>query len=759
MSTSSQSPTDWITKKYNARFTKVDFDALERTLVLAVPADSPHASVREAAILTCSSLAGKHYQYGDLAAALLLEHIYEQTPSKFSEAMARIEHALDPAFYAIVQANAERLDEMVVHERDGLLSYFGLRTLQNGYLLGNSAGVPAERPQHMFLRVALSIHMDELERAQETYDLMSTKKFVHATPTLFNAGTRTPQLSSCFLVQMQSDSVDGIFSTLADCARISKYAGGIGLSTHNVRAKGALIKSTNQRSSGIIPMLRIFNNAARYVNQGGKRNGSIAVYLEPWHSDVMDFLELRKNYGHEEMRTRDLFTALWIPDMFMRRVRDGGVWSLMTPDVCKGLNEVYGEEFDKLFESYEERGMFMRQVPAREVWDRIIESQLETGMPFMLYKDSVNRKSNQQHLGTIQCGNLCTEIVQYSSKEEVAVCNLASIGLPAFVSDGAFDFAGLHDVTRVVTRNLDKVIVRNMYPVDQAHLSNMQHRPIGVGVQGLADVFAELGIPFDSDRAAALNVEIFETMYHAAVTESVALAERLGPHPTFPGSPAAEGRFQFDLWGVQASERYDWETLRQRMMKHGLRNSLMIAPMPTASTSQILGYNECFEPFTSNLYKRNTLAGEFIVVNRQLVKALEDRGCWNEDIREQILIANGSVLGVAGIPEEVQKVFKTAWEIKQRVLLDMAADRGPFVCQSQSLNLFMADTSSSRLSAMHMHGWQRGLKTGMYYLRTKPKASAQQFTLDPSKVRASATLPVVEAPVCTRDAGCVMCSA
>jgi ribonucleoside-diphosphate reductase alpha chain len=747
---------------FTDNYAGVDFDEIRTRAKEGLP-DGPITDhdVVEALINICSSKLASHYHYDALAGSLFLRIMYDRTPATFSDAMRAL-HAdgqLADYLWEAIDCNREAIDARVDCDRDRLLTFFGLKTLCKGYLLSVGEAT-LERPQYLFMRVALAIHgAKDLERAFETYDLLSTKRMIHATPTLFNAGTRHSQNSSCFLLQIPDDSLDGIFDTLKSCGRISKYAGGIGLAIHSIRAKGAAIRSCNGTSSGIVPMLRMFNACSRYVNQAGKRNGSMAIYLEPWHADVEEFLELRKNYGNEEQRTRDLFTALWIPDLFMERVKADGTWSLMSPDACRGLNEVYGAEFNALYQRYESEGRFARQVKARDLWARIIESQLETGMPYMLYKDHVNRKSNQSHLGTIQCSNLCTEVMQYTSRDEVAVCNLCSIGLPAFVRDNttndnmAFDHAELHRVTRVATRNLDIIIDRNFYPVEEARNSNTRHRPIGIGIQGLADVFALMGLPFDSEEARQLNRDIMETMYHAALTESVALAREKGAFETFAGSPTARGVLQFDMWGVvpagtggNGTTRYDWESLRRDVVAHGVRNSLLIAPMPTASTSQILGYNECFEPFTSNLYKRNTLAGEFIVLNKYLVKDLEAHGLWSEDLKNKIILNNGSVAAIPEIPERLRAVYKTAWEMRQRTLIDMAADRGPFVCQSQSLNLFMEEPDYQKLTAMHFYGWEKGLKTGMYYLRTRPKARAQQFTLEPV------------AAVCTRSAGCVMCS-
>lgn len=752
-----------------------NFDATELVDCVSesLPEDFSRQDIRDVLVNICSSKLASHYDYDVLAAALYLDSIYEQTPGTFSQAMEALHSGptslISDELYGAVQRHAGQLDALVVTERDQLLTFFGLKTLCNGYLLRQGKQL-IERPQYMFMRVALSIHMDDMPRVKETYHLLSTKHMIHATPTLFNAGTRIPQNSSCFLLGVPDDSLSSIFDTLSTCAGISKHAGGIGLAIHGIRAKGSTIKSCNGTSSGIVPMLRMFNAASRYVNQAGKRNGSIAIYLEPWHADIEDFLELRKNYGNEEHRTRDLFTAMWVPDLFMRRVHEDGVWSLMSPDTCPDLHKHWGESFETLYGEYEAAGKYVRQVRARDLWGRIIESQLETGMPYMLYKDHVNRKTNHQHLGTIQCSNLCTEIMEYTDKDEIAVCNLCSIGLPSFVDEvnKTFDFDKLHRVARVATRNLDIIIDRNFYPAQQAKSSNERHRPIGIGVQGLADVFAMLEMPFDSTDAAQLNVEIFETIYHAALTESACLAREKDPFETFQGCPASNGILQFDMWGVKPTPgRYDWETLRAQVQQHGLRNSLLVAPMPTASTSQILGYNEAFEPFTSNIYKRNTLAGEFIVLNRHLVRALDSIGLWDEHMKNKIILNNGSVQAIDEVPPYIRALFKTAWEIKQRTIIDMAAARGPFICQSQSLNLFLEEPDHQKLTNMHFYAWRSGLKTGMYYLRTRPKARAQQFSLDPGmavqsrpgvaavpKDASGALLPVV----CSRTNGCVSCS-
>ena len=628
-------------------------------------------------------------------------------------------------------ANAEVLNNHIDYNRDYNYDYFGFKTLERSYLL-RLDGEVAERPQHMLMRVAVGIHQNDIEKALRTYDLMSQGYFTHATPTLFNSGTPMPQMSSCFLLTMQEDSLHGIYDTLKQCALISKSAGGIGLSIHHIRAKGSYIKGTNGNSNGIVPMLRVFNDTARYVDQGGgKRKGSIAIYLEPWHPDLIEFLDLRKNHGKEEMRARDLFYALWTPDLFMQRVEQNADWSFFCPNECPGLQDAYGEEFKELYESYEAQGLARKTVPAREVWDKVIEAQIETGTPYMLYKDSANLKSNQKNLGTIRSSNLCTEIMEYTSADEIAVCNLASIALPKFVENGSFNHELLFDVTYHTTGNLNRVIDVNYYPVEEARNSNMRHRPIGLGVQGLADTFAMLGLAFDSPEARALNKEIFETIYFAACTASKDEAIEHGAYSTFQGSPASQGLLQFDLWGMnEHSGRWDWDSLKAEIVEKGMRNSLLVAPMPTASTSQILGNNECFEAFTSNLYVRRTLSGEFIVLNKHLVNDLISAGLWSMELKDEILRHKGSILGIEGIPDNIKALYKTTWEIKQKHVLDMAADRGAYIDQSQSMNIHMIDANAAKVSSMHFYGWRSGLKTGMYYLRTKAAADAIQFTVE-----------------------------
>ncbi|CAG8552897.1 36735_t:CDS:2 [Racocetra persica] len=627
--------------------------------------------------------------------------------------------------------NSEKLNYAIIYDRDYNYNYFGFKTLERSYLLRTNGKV-AERPQHMLMRVSVGIHGEDIDAAVETYNLMSEKYFTHASPTLFNAGTPRPQLSSCFLLTMKDDSIEGVYDTLKTCAMISKTAGGIGLNIHNVRASGSYIAGTNGYSNGIIPMLRVYNNTARYVDQGGnKRPGAFAIYLETWHPDIFDFLDLKKNTGKEESRARDLFYALWISDLFMKRVESDDIWSFFDPPEAPGLMDVWGDEFEKLYEDYERRGLARKVIKAQKLWTAILESQVETGTPYMLYKDSCNRKSNQQNLGTIKCSNLCTEIVEYSSPDEVAVCNLASVALPMFVKNkDTYDFEHLHEVTKVITRNLNKIIDINYYPVEEARRSNFRHRPIGIGVQGLADTFLSMRIPFDSPRARELNKQIFETMYHGALEASCELACNYGPYETYQGSPVSQGILQYDMWNVIPTDLWDWNSLKQKIAQYGVRNSLLLAPMPTASTSQILGFNECFEPYTSNIYTRRVLAGEFQVVNPWLLKDLVDLGLWSDQMKNKIISDNGSVQKVPGIPEELKAMYKTTWELSQKVIIDMAADRGAFIDQSQSLNIHMGEPTIAKLTSMHFYGWKKGLKTGMYYLRTKSAADAIKFTVD-----------------------------
>ena len=712
---------------------------------------------------TAATMATIHPDYALFAARIAVSNLHKQTEKSFSKVIDDLYHYVDPKTgdragligdetHRIVQENKARFDSAIIFDRDFEFDYFGFKTLERSYLMRMNGKV-VERPQHLFMRVSVGIHGADIDAAIETYNLMSERWFIHATPTLFNAGSPKPQMSSCFLLTMTDDSIAGIFETLTRCALISQSAGGIGLSIHNIRATGSYIKGTGGTSNGIIPMLRVFNDAARYVDQGGgKRKGAFAVYIEPWHADIFEFLELKKNHGKEENRARDLFYALWISDLFMERVKADADWTLFDPNEAPGLFDVYGAKFEAMYHQYEQEGRGRKVVKARDLWNAVMESQTETGTPYILYKDAANKKSNQQNLGTIRSSNLCTEIIEYTSKDEVAVCNLASIALPKFVVNGQFDFDKLVEITKVATRNLNKVIDVNFYPIPEARNSNMRHRPIGLGVQGLADAFILMGMAFDSDAAKQLNKDIFETIYFAAVTESAALAEKLGAYETFQGSPMSKGMFQFDLWDVAPSNRWDWDGLRERVKKVGVRNSLLVAPMPTASTSQILGNNECFEPYTSNLYTRRTLAGEHIVVNKHLMRDLVRLGLWDEEMREAILAANGSVQGIEDIPQEVRDVYKTAYEISQKVIIDMSADRGAFICQSQSLNVFMEAPTFAKLSSMHFYAWQKGLKTGMYYLRSKAATDPIKFTLSKKHqqkfvANAKSTEPIVTASV------------
>ena len=693
-------------------------------------------------------------EYEDLAARVVASSIRKQIPMTFSDAMWKLREAeiiSEDLWNSIEAIGRSTVNEAIVHARDMQINFFGLKTLEKSYLQ-RLGGKLTESPQYLWMRVSLGIHGDDWERAKETYELMSQGYFTHATPTLFNAGTPKPQMSSCFLVAMKDDSIDGIYKTAHECAQISKWAGGIGMHIHNVRGDGSHIKGTNGTSSGIIPMLRVFNATARYVNQAGRRKGSIAVYMEPWHSDIEAFMDLRLNQGDEEARCRDLFSALWIPDLFMERVQDGGKWSLFSPDDTKDLPELYGNAFKEAYERYEQEGKAVKTMDAHALWQRILRSQVETGTPYMLFKDPCNEKSNQKNLGTIKCSNLCTEIVEYTDKDETAVCNLASIALPKFVNPKTkkFNYQSLIDVSRTVTRNLNKVIDRNFYPTEPARKSNMRHRPIGIGVQGLADTYILMDMAFDSEEARELNHKIFEAIYYGSVTESMEEAKKYGAYETFEGSPASKGILQFDMWEPSKYPlNQNWDELKEKVKKHGMRNSLLLAPMPTASTSQILGNNECIEPYTSNMYLRRTLAGEFVVINKHLIKELISLGIWNNDTKNAIIRDNGSVQNLT-IPEELKAKYKTVWEMSQKTLIDQAADRGRFVCQSQSLNLFLEDPNTSRISSMHMYAWKQGLKTGMYYLRTRPKARAVQFTVDPV-AKAACSIE-------NKD-DCVMCSA
>ena len=690
-----------------------------------------------------ATMTTSHPDYAKLAARISVSNLHKNTKKTFSEVMTDLYEYVNPRtgekaplisdeVYKVISENSEKLDSTIIYNRDFGYDYFGFKTLERSYLLKLNGKI-AERPQHMLMRVSIGIHVDDLEAAIETYELMSKKYFTHATPTLFNSGTPKPQMSSCFLLTMKDDSIDGIYDTLKQTAKISQSAGGIGLSIHNVRATGSYISGTNGTSNGIVPMLRVFNDTARYVDQGGgKRKGSFAIYVEPWHADIFDFLDLKKNHGKEEMRARDLFYAMWMPDLFMKRVQEDGKWTLMCPNECTGLFDSYGEEFEKLYEKYEAEGKGRRTIKARELWEKIMESQIETGTPYMLYKDAANRKSNQKNLGTIRSSNLCTEILEYTSEDEVAVCNLASIALPMFVKGEEFDHKELFKITKRVTKNLNKVIDRNYYPVKEAENSNMRHRPVGLGVQGLADTFIKLRLPFTSDEAKKLNQEIFETLYFAAVTASMELAKEEGPYSTFKGSPISQGEFQYNLWGIKdedLSGRWDWAKLRKQVMKTGVRNSLLLAPMPTASTSQILGNNEAFEPYTSNIYTRRVLSGEFIVVNKHLLEDLVARDLWTDDVKNAIMRNNGSVQNIDIIPQDLKELYKTVWEMSMKDIIDMSRQRGYFIDQSQSLNLFMENANYSKLTSMHFYAWKSGLKTGMYYLRTKAAVDAIKFTL------------------------------
>ena len=792
----------------------------------------------ELAAQTCAHLVTEHLDYGVLASRITISNHQKNTSPSFSETIYDLYNNKDvhgeknplisTKLYNIVMKNKEKLNNYIKYERDYNLDYFGFKTLEKSYLMRVDDKV-IERPQHMLMRVSLGIHNDDFKDALHTYDLMSKQYFIHATPTLYNSGTPRPQLSSCFLLELYDDSISGIYKTLGDCAEISKWSGGIGVNIHKVRANSSRIRGTNGKSTGIIPMLRVFNNTARYVNQGGKRNGSFAMYLEPWHADIPDFLKLKKNHGNEEERARDLFYALWIPDLFMKRVENDEEWTLMCPDECPGLSDVYGDEFDKLYKKYENEGRGRTKVNAQEIWYSILESQIETGQPYLLYKDACNNKSNQKNIGVIKSSNLCTEILEVTTPEETAVCNLASLGLPKYIENNSFDFKKLFEVTRVVTKNLNKVIDFNFYPIPEAERSNKRHRPIGIGVQGLADAFALLGYPFDSEEASQLNKDIFETIYFAALTESMEISKKRkellekymsllskyteiidnsctienlynpsifkeninetkqsifkqneaeieyelvteliklneiikpieeelikfseigGAYSTFKGSPVSQGILQFDMWNVKPSKRWDWDKLKEDIKLYGIRNSLLLAPMPTASTAQIIGNNEAIEPYTSNIYSRRTLAGEFIVINKHLVKNLQDLNLWNKELKDKIIANQGSVQNLDNIPENIKERYKTVWEISQKKLIDMAVDRGAFVCQSQSLNLFMAQPSYNKLSSMHFYSWKQGLKTGIYYLRTKAVSSAQQFTIEPEKKNI---------PTCT-DEVCVSCS-
>jgi ribonucleoside-diphosphate reductase alpha chain len=730
---------------------------------------------------TAASLTTKHPDYALLASRIAVSNLHKNTTKSFSETMRRLHVYIDPKtgkdasliandVWQIIEDNAELLDSTIIYDRDFGFDYFGFKTLEKSYLL-KLDGKIAERPQHLFMRVSIGIHKEDIDSAIKTYNLMSERWFTHATPTLFNSGTPKPQMSSCFLLTMKDDSIEGIYDTLKQTAKISQSAGGIGLSIHNVRATGSYISGTNGTSNGIIPMLRVFNDTARYVDQGGgKRKGAFAIYLEPWHADVFEFLDLRKNHGKEEMRARDLFYALWVSDLFMERVEANEDWSLFCPHEAPGLADCWGKEFVDLYTKYEKEGRARKVVKAQELWFAILDSQVETGTPYLLYKDAANGKSNQQNLGTIKSSNLCTEIIEYTDANEIAVCNLASIALPRFIREGVFDHVKLYDVAYQATVNLNKIIDNNYYPVEEARTSNLRHRPVGLGVQGLADAFILLRLPFESDKAKQLNKEIFETIYFAAMTASKDLAIKEGPYETFKGSPLSKGKFQFDLWNVKPdSGRWDWENLRLDVMNYGVRNSLLVAPMPTASTSQILGNNECFEPYTSNIYTRRVLSGEFIIVNKYLLRDLVNLGLWNSAMKDKIITANGSIQDIAEIPQEIKDLYKTVWEIKMRNIIDMAADRGAYICQSQSLNLFINSPNASKLTSMHFYAWKKGLKTGMYYLRTQAASQAVKFTVENQGGKnMEPVIPelvdqindeIPAGPSCSMEEGCVTCSA
>ncbi|KAF4459303.1 ribonucleoside-diphosphate reductase large chain [Fusarium albosuccineum] len=728
---------------YGLDMDHVDPVAITQKVISGVYGGVTTVQLDDLAAETAAYMTVTHPDYAILAARIAVSNLHKQTKKQWSTVVSDLYHYVNPKngrpspmisqeTYECVMRHKEELDSAIVYDRDFQYQYFGFKTLERSYLLKIDSKI-VERPQHMIMRVSVGIWGDDIERVLETYNLMSSKFFTHASPTLFNAGTPQPQLSSCFLVDMKEDSIEGIYDTLKTCAMISKMAGGIGLNVHRIRATGSYIAGTNGTSNGVTPMLRVFNNTARYVDQGGnKRPGAFAIYLEPWHSDVFEFLDLRKNHGKEEVRARDLFLALWIPDLFMKRVEKNGDWTLMCPNECPGLADCYGEEFEALYEKYEQANKGRKTIKAQKLWYAILEAQTETGNPFMLYKDHCNRKSNQKNLGTIRSSNLCTEIIEYCAPDEVAVCNLASLALPSYINydEACYDFEKLHKVTQVVVRNLNRIIDVNHYPVPEARNSNMRHRPIGVGVQGLADAFLALRMPFESPEARELNKQIFETIYHAALTASVQLAKEEGPYSTFKGSPASEGILQFDMWNVKPSDLWDWETLREQVKEHGIRNSLLLAPMPTASTSQILGNNECFEPYTSNIYQRRVLAGEFQVVNPWLLKDLVDMGLWSDAMKNRIIAENGSIQNIPNIPAEVKALYKTVWEISQRQVVQMAADRGAFIDQSQSLNIHMKDPTMGKITSMHFAGWKLGLKTGMYYLRTQAAAAPIQFTVD-----------------------------
>ncbi len=782
-------------KKLSKDLNNIDVSEIAQKVCTRIFDGVKTTELDELAAYMCSSLSVENPEYSTLASRIIISNHHKNTSPSFSETILILYNnennspLVSDEVYDVVMKNKEKLNSYIDYSRDYFFDYFGFKTLERAYLMRVNKKI-IERPQHLWMRVAIGIHGNDLKEVLQTYDLMSRKYFTHATPTLFNAGTNRPQLSSCFLCSMNDDSVSGIYDTLKELALISKYAGGIGIHIHQIRGKGSHIRGTNGTSNGIIPMLRVFNNTARYIDQAGKRLGSIAVYLEPWHTDIESFLELKKNHGNEEDRCRDLFLALWISDLFMERVKENKKWSLMCPDNCKGLSDVYGDDFKSLYEQYEAEGKYTKQMNAQDLWFKILEAQIEQGMPYILFKDAANKKSNQKNLGTIKSSNLCAEVLIYSSPEETGVCNLASICLPTYVEKvegkAVYNFDKLHEITKIVAKNLNKVIDKNFYPVEKARISNLKHRPIGIGVQGLADVFVQMGHPFESEDAKKLNKDIFETIYHAAVEASMELSKKRakvindirngvsdefidnyvnefekhvidGPCPgaysSFIGSPMSQGMFQFDLWGQLPSDRYDWNSLREEIMKHGIRNSLLLSPMPTASTSQIMGFNESFEPFTNNIFQRKTLSGEFIVINKYLINDLIKIGLWNKEIKDMILLHNGSIQSIPEIPDKLKALYKTTWEIKQRNIIDMSADRGIYICQTQSLNIFMEDPDFQKLSSMHFYSHAKGLKTGTYYLRTRPKAKTQQFTIDPEFARRRLK--------CAEQNGdtCVLCSA
>lgn len=758
---------------YGLNMNYIDVITIVKKIIEGIHDRVTTSEIDNLAAETVAAMTVYHPDYAIIAARIAVSNLHKKTSKSFSSTIKRLYTYVNPEtgenasliakdVYKVIAENAACLDNAIVHERDFAYDFFGFKTLERSYLLKINGKI-VERPQYMLMRVAVGIHGDNLDAVLETYRLMSEKWFTHATPTLFNAGTPKPQLSSCFLLMMQDDSIEGIYNTLTQCAKISQSAGGIGLNIHNVRATGSYIRGTNGISNGIVPMLRNFDMTARYVDQGGgKRKGSFAIYLEPWHADIFDFLELKKNHGKEERRARDLFYGLWIPDLFMQRVEQNERWSLFCPNEAPGLSDCYGAEFDQKYIQYEKEGKARRSIKAQELWFAILESQIETGTPYMLYKDAVNEKSNQKNLGVIKSSNLCTEIMEYTSPEEVAVCNLASISLPMLVkADKSFDHAMLYQVTYVVAQNLNKVIDRNYYPIEEARNSNLKHRPIGIGVQGLADALLKMKLVFDSPEARKLNKEIFETIYFAALTASKDLAQKEGVYASHPGSPIAQGILQFDMWGVTPSSgRWDWDELRKEIIQHGVRNSLLVAPMPTASTSQILGNNECFEPYTSNIYTRRVLSGEFIIVNKYLLEDLIQLGLWDEQMKEALMISNGSIQHIESIPQYIKSLYRTVWEIPQKAIIDMAADRAPYICQSQSLNLYVQDATMGKLTSMHFYAWKKGLKTGMYYLRTKAAVDAIKFTIQKKEavVQEESTLPITHAVKPDVEQECLMCS-